>query len=133
MSNSIGLFDHLKNITQKRYKEYDWLKANGYRGVIYMLNRFISMDPDMIPYANYMNVLAVQDEELHFDFFFALLPKSNKFLKYIGGSKKTKSKNGDLIDLLYDYLQISKTEIEDYISRLDKKQIKELKTSFGGK
>lgn len=121
------LFDYVKSLTTKKNKLSDD-QLNGYKQIIFMINRFVSME--FIELANFMNILKLNDERLHFDFFYYTLPK--KFLKYIK-KKNLKEKNLEMIDLLYKNLNISKKEAIQYLDMLSKKEIMELKSEFGGK
>lgn len=121
------LFDYIKSLTTKKERLSDD-QLKGYKQIIFMINRFVSME--FIELANFMNILKLNDERLHFDFFYYTLPK--KFLKYIK-KKNLKDKNSDIVELLYNNFKISKKESIDYLDMLSKKEIMELKTEFGGK
>ena len=98
-----------------------------------MLNRYVSMDKTYIEMANLMNVLGTQDPRLHFDFYFNILTKSKKFIKYIGKNKNAEKVDVDLLKTLSTHYKVSVNTMKEYMSLLTKEQIKEIKQQFATK
>jgi len=111
-----SLFDHLKQITSVQDPKYfDTLTEAGKRTWSnYMLQRFMSMNPDLIELVAelqpYTEIL--QPKEFYL-VYIGLIPRGNYWAKYIKSKKETKYESF-LIDLLVQDYSCSKTEALDY-------------------
>lgn len=124
-----SVFDWIKEIRgQKRpwnsFSESDKDKFNNY-----MVHRILSMDPNLIEIVNEVQVLPPDDKEIVYNTYKNIIPKSNKFFKYIKTNKKTYNK--DLVILLAEDLKTSTTKTIDVLNILTKEQIKEYLVSLG--
>lgn len=123
------LWEHLENICfNKKYwrelNEDEKKTAN-----IYMINRFVSMHFPYIEIVNEIQTLGMAPNMVY-DLYVGVLPKQQKFFKYI--KKSIKEGKSDSIEILAKIFEISKTEAKDYLNLLDKKQLKELTEQFKG-
>lgn len=112
---SKGLFDHITEIYQRQRTDYfDTLTTKEKKTYsVYMVNRFLSMNPHQVPFVNEIQKYPIAPE-LHYLFFSKLLPKSRQFNKYIKGKKEDKYESW-LVDLIVDVYNISKAEAMDYL------------------
>lgn len=133
------LFDHLNAIYQdQRIDYYDLLDESDRKTFnIYMINRFISMNPDYIPVVNEIQQYweNIKSREVYL-FYSQLLPKKKQFNKYIKSSTESPEYEDWVIDILKLHFQVSKFEALDYLriyylSPSHKEQLKELLESYG--
>lgn len=115
------IFDYLNTILFDKSNEIS-IEENDFN--LYMVNRWLSMySPDMANVINetsnkYGQTLAVKEDQ--FKFLLNMLPKQRK--KHIGYIKKkkeiksTKEEAIDMVTLIAKKMEISKREVENYIS-----------------
>lgn len=122
------LFDHLTNITTKKGK---YLGDEGWNN--YMINRFLSMDPDYVEVVNIVqkNTWQMKGEYLY-NLYKDLIPKQYKFLKYIKSSTKS-DYSIEEIEAVQQYFEVSKKEAKQYIDMLPKDELKEITQKVHGK
>jgi len=119
---TIGFFDTLTTEEQKKYK-----------GLRYMLNRFISMNVHYLPVVNAIQKYTNIPERLHYLFFARMLPKQKQFNKYIKGSKDDIYPEW-LVNLVAKHFHVSRSEAITYIEiyyRVDKKELRKLCELYG--
>lgn len=82
----------------------------------YLLNRFLSMNPDFIELVNELQRYTVGqiEPEQTYKLYLELLPKKKQFNKYIK-SKKSEKYNSDLVDLVRNHFLISEKEALEYL------------------
>jgi hypothetical protein len=95
----------------------------------YLLNRYLSMNPDYLELVNYTQIIPHTEKEKYYKIYSNLIPKKKQWLKYIKSSNKNESK--ELLEYLSKYFECSTREVKDYINILEKKQIEEILTSLG--
>jgi hypothetical protein len=133
-----SLFDHLNAVYADQSLDY-WNKLDesdrkSYSS--YMINRFISMNSDYLPFVNeFQKYYSVINNELSYLFYSQLLPKRRQFNKYIKGSKDAKYEPW-AIDLISRYFEVSLKEAEEYIGLLmlteeGKEEFRQLLTGYG--
>ena len=83
----MNIFDHIKNITTNKGA---YLGDEGWNN--WMINRFLSMDPDYCEVVNVVqkNTWQMKGEYLY-NLYKDLIPKQYKYLKYIKSTKYIKS------------------------------------------
>ena len=98
----------------------------------FIINRWLSMDEEFIEVVNYFQKYAIGTLEPRevYKFYRDILPKGKRFNKYIK-SKKNKKYDTELINILCDYFEDSKSNIIEYISFMNKKQLKEILKMYG--
>jgi hypothetical protein len=95
----------------------------------YLLNRYLSMNPDYLELVNYTQIIPHTEKEKYYRIYSNLIPKKKQWLKYIKSSNKNESK--ELLEYLSKYFECSIREVKDYLKILDKKQIQEILEGFG--
>lgn len=91
---------------------------------IYMLNRFLSMDPTTILYANEMNMNYHLSKKMQYDYYLHSIKKQKRFFKYI------KHKNQDEIELIREYFGYNESLAKQILPILDPEQIEYIKTKL---
>ena len=126
-------FDHLNQILQYQDKNY-WSKLtedDKKTFSIYMMNRYLSMNPKWISLISelqrYIETLNQREAYL---LYINILPKSNKFLKYIKSDNIKKYSEND-IKLVSDYYQCSKKEAQEYMNILTKGELIQIVKCYG--
>ncbi len=117
-SKKLGLFDHLKAITQREYDPtYLTDKEDAKTFDVYMINRFLSMNPDWVFLVNWLQQYTHEmSNELVYKLYSNIIPKSNTYLKYVKGIDTGYKK--ELIELFAKHYECSKREAIDLITVL---------------
>ena len=142
------LFDHLRAITREQDPNY-WstLSESDKKSFsTYMVNRFLSMNPDWVEVVDALQHLTqIMEPEQVYLTYISVIPKSSKFFKYIKGEKKNLFQDW-IIELVSKHYACSLLQAEEYLEILyaseegrdnilyicemygvDKKQIRSLK------
>jgi hypothetical protein len=122
------LFDHIKNITTTKGA---YLGDEGWNN--WMINRFLSMDPDYCEVVNIVqkNTWQMKGENLY-NLYKDLIPKQYKYLKYVKASKKVDYKPEE-IEAVQSYFEVSKKEAKEYINMLPKGELENITNQIHGK
>ena len=98
----------------------------------FIINRFLSMDKDIVEIVNVFQKYAIGTLEPREDYkwYCDVIPKGKKFCKYIKG-KKLKKYDKELVEVLIDYFECSKLQVKEYIELMNKDEIKEILTMYG--
>ena len=132
------LFDHLNQITKVKNPNYwDTLSFEDKKTFDnYMIHRYLSMNMEWLdiiaqlqPYTQNLS------KEMVYKVYSDLLPKSNSFLKYIGGSGSEKWE-GWLVDIIRNHYEVSPKEASDYLTifyatQRGKKSLTEILEKYG--
>ena len=123
-----NIFDHIKNITTNKGP---YLGDEGWNN--WMINRYLSMDPDYCEVVNYVqkNTWQMKGEYLY-NLYKDLIPQQYKFLKYIKASKKS-DYDKDEIDAVKQYFEVSEKQAKEYISMLPKEELEHIVSQIHGK
>jgi len=123
-----NIFDHLKNITTQKGP---YLGDEGWNN--YMINRFLSMDPDYVEVVNIVqkNTWQMKGEYLY-NLYRDLIPKQYKFLKYIKSAHKN-DYTIEEVEAVQLYFEVSKKEAKQYIDMLPKEELKTITQQINGK
>ena len=99
----------------------------------FIINRWLSMDEEFIEVVNYFQKYSIGTLEPRevYRWYSDFLPSGKRFNKYIK-SKKNKKYDKELINILCDYFEDSKSNIIEYIGFMNKKQLKEILKMYGG-
>ena len=124
-----NIFDWLKQINtikspSESFSDKDWEIWNSY-----MIHRFISMNPEFVEIANYVQEIPPQEKSMIYNIYKEYIPKNNKWNKYI--KSKAKPVNKDLVEHLKTYFKVSSREILDYLKILDNKEINIILSKMG--
>jgi len=123
------LFDWLKEITLNKRKWSSFNDSDRASFNVYMIHRYISMSPDYIDIANYVQTIPYNEKEKVYKIYCDMIPKKNVWLKYIKSNKKHTS------DALLQYIAkeytISLGEAEEYSYILGKEGIIDILNRHG--
>ncbi len=128
MSQINSIFDWVKQVKDTKdswenFTEEDKDKYNNY-----MINRVISMNPDLLDIVNLSQIIPPQDKRSSYLFYQHILPKDKKFYKYI----KTKNKvNEGLISNISRYFSCGRNEAKQYHELLSKQQLRKILENLG--
>ena len=121
----MNIFDHLKNLTQYK-KDADFSDdetASSYKRDRRNLNRYISMIDVFVEYVNEINRLPNISDEMHYRYFFNLLPQRNIYFKWI---KKTKDSTDEEIRYIAHYYNVGLKEAKLYYNNLSREEIDDI-------
>jgi hypothetical protein len=123
----MNIFDHLKNITTNKEP---YLGDEGWNN--WMINRYLSMDPDYCEVVNYVqkNTWQMKGEHLY-NLYKDLIPKQYKYLKYIKSNNKKEYKV-EQVEAIQVYFEVSKKEAKQYIDMLPKSEIENITQQING-
>ena len=98
----------------------------------FIINRWLSMDEEFIEVVNYFQKYSIGTLEPRevYKWYSDFLPEGKRFNKYIK-SKKNKKYDKELINILCDYFEDSKSNVIEYIDFMNKKQLKEILKMYG--
>lgn len=128
-----GLFDHLNQIRHIKSDTYweDLSESERKSFSPYMINRWLSMDMDVIELVSYIQTLNMNSEFLE-RFYREFLPKDKSFLKYMKGEFDL---NTEEIEILSEHFEISKREAIIYYLMLKERDeldvVDEIKKLYG--
>lgn len=110
-----SLFDHLNAVKKSQDPDY-WSKLSERdkkTWSTFMINRFLSMNPDLVDIINELQHLTALMEDRHvYRMLIEILPAHSGYHKYI--SAHTKKGREWVVDMIADYFQVSKREAEGY-------------------
>lgn len=125
-------FDFLKLLHNKKISWSDLNEDEQKAWNTFIINRALSFSP------NYLNIVSkiapytggqLTSAEI-FKYYQSMLPSNYRFQKWIKGAKANKF-NKQLVEIISAYLECSNKQAEDYLSILDKKEIKTLLNHIG--
>jgi hypothetical protein len=126
------LFEHLSGIREKK-KSWESLSEMDKKSFTpYMINRFLSMDTDLLPIINELQKYTIgtlspkEVYKIYFDF----LPKKKSYEKYIKSSTESKY-NDELLRYLSMWYGVSQREVIDYLDILTKDDIVNILMKYG--
>ena len=126
------IFDWINQIlvTKKHWDEFTEDEQKKFSPFI--INRWLSMDMDFIEVVNYFQKYSIGTLEPRevYKWYSDFLPKGKRYNKYIK-SKNKKKYDPELINILCDYFEDSKSNIIEYINFMNKKQLKEILKMHG--
>ena len=98
----------------------------------FIINRFLSMDTEFVEIVNMFQPYAIGTLEPKdvYEFYRRLLPKGKRFNKYIKG-KKDKKYSSELIDILTNHFECSKSNVKEYIELIDKVELENILSGYG--
>jgi len=98
----------------------------------FIINRWLSMEPEFIEIVNYFQKLAIGTLEPRevYKWYCEILPKGKRFNKYIKG-KKDKKYDPELLSLLTHHFECSKVEVKQHLKLIDKLELKEILEKYG--
>ena len=120
--NPKNIFEWLEHLTYKKssynsFEEKSWENFNAY-----MVHRFVSMYEGYIDIANIAQRFHPTDKKGIYNFYCEMLPKKKMFLRYIKSKIKLSPK--EIKQYISNYYECSLDEANEYITLLDKSDIK---------
>jgi hypothetical protein len=98
----------------------------------FIINRWLSMDKEFIEIVNYFQKYAIGTLEPRevYKWYCDVLPKGKRFNKYIKG-KKDKKYNTELIDIMVQHFECSKSQVKDYLDLIVKDELIDILEKYG--
>jgi len=119
----MNLFDWLNQITYNKQPWDSFTKEDKDEFNTFMIHRFISMAPDYIDVVNLIQRYPECPKRKVYQLYCDFLPKKKSFFRYIKSSIKNDKETIDKVAELY---QCSTREAKEYLSILNKDQIKDI-------
>jgi hypothetical protein len=115
----LTLFEHLSGITDKKTSWDSLTDADRKSWSSFMVNRFLSMNMDLIETVNELQkyTIGILEPKETYKLYLEVLPKKKQFNKYIK-SKSEASYTTELIDIFVKYFELSESEVIDYLDIL---------------
>ena len=126
------IFDWINQILVKKKHWNDFTVDEQKKFSPFIINRWLSMEPEFIEIVNYFQKLAIGTLEPRevYKWYCEILPKGKRFNKYIKG-KKDKKYDSELISLLTHHFECSKVEVKQHLKLIDKIELKEILEKYG--
>ena len=98
----------------------------------FIINRWLSMDKDFLEIVNYFQKYSIGTLEPRevYKWYCDMLPRGKRFNKYIKG-KKDKKYNTELIDIMVQHFECSKSQVKDYLDLIAKDELIEILEKYG--
>ena len=98
----------------------------------FIINRWLSMDKDFIEIVNYFQKYSIGTLEPRevYKWYCDMLTRGKRFNKYIKG-KKDKKYNTELIDIMVQHFECSKSQVKDYLDLIHKDELMEILEKYG--
>ena len=93
---------------------------------IFIVNRGLSMIPNLVPIATYLSSQINITPEMHFDFLYNFLPKQKSYFKWVKQNKKV----DEYLDFVIEYYGVSKKKALEYLRILTPENLEEIKSYF---
>lgn len=108
---ALTLFDHISGLTDKKTPWSQLSEMDRKSFSPYMINRFLSMNPDMIEFVNELQkyTIGILAPKEVYNLYLEILPKKKMFLKYIKGDSKEKYSE-KLIEYVSKYYEFGRRE-----------------------
>ena len=115
------LFDHIKNLFNKSVTWEQLTESDRKSFSVFMVNRFLSMDMELIGFVNMLQPYTMQllEPKLVYKLYQDLLPKQKGFYaKYIKSSTNSKKYNSDLISMIASSEELSRRDVNNLLTML---------------
>ena len=98
----------------------------------FIINRWLSMDKDFLEIVNFFQKYSIGTLEPRevYKWYCDMLPKGKRFNKYIKG-KKDKKYNTELIDIMVQHFECSKSQVKDYLDLIAKDELIDILEKYG--
>ena len=126
------IFDWINQILVKKTHWNEFTADDQKKFSPFIINRWLSMEPEFIEIVNYFQKLAIGTLEPRevYKWYCEILPRGKRFNKYIKG-KKDKKYDKELINIISSHFECSKTEIKQNLELIDKTELKEILEKYG--
>ena len=129
---SKGLFDHINHIREVQDPNYvDTLTAEDLKSWSnYMICRFLSMQPDIIEWINYIQVYqSILEPREFYRLCIAVVPRGRAFFPFVKGRGHGWDK--ELVELVRKHFQESTHNTLEYLELLSNDEIREIVERYG--
>ena len=98
----------------------------------FIINRWLSMDKEFLEIVNFFQKYSIGTLEPRevYKWYCDMLPRGKRFNKYIKG-KKDKKYNTELIDIMVQHFECSKSQVKDYLYLIAKDELMEILEKYG--
>lgn len=120
----VGLFDFLNDLTSN--KEYLLKEDTEKEFNVFMINRGMGQQPDLILLANEMNKSPGLTKEMVHDFYFYAVKKKKRY----GSWSKADNGNKEILDLIVRHYVVNRTVAESYLKLMTPDDINSLKEKY---
>ena len=103
------IFNILGDLTYKKANPNTYTEGNWKAYNTYMVNRWLSMNPNVTEIINFVQKYYSLDKKIHYKLLSDILPKQKLFTKYVKG-KKMEKYNPELVTLIAKHYEISRKE-----------------------
>jgi hypothetical protein len=126
----MNLFDHINNLLYKNKKWEDFTENDRKSFNVYMVNKFISMNPDYTDVVDqFQKYTKDLDSSTVFNFYYNFLPKRKAYFKYIKGDKPEVKE--DILNILSLYYECSKKTALEYTDLLTTEELNIILNKYG--
>ena len=126
------IFDWINQmlVTKKHWNEFTEDEQKKFSPFI--INRWLSMDKDLLEVVNAFQQysIGILEPREVYKWYCDVLPKGKRFNKYIKG-KKDKKYDSELINMMCEYFQCSKTEVKENLSLISKEEVNQILEKYG--
>ena len=126
------IFDWINQmlVTKKHWDEFTEDEQKKFSPFI--INRWLSMDKDFLEIVNFFQKYSIGTLEPRevYKWYCDMLPRGKRFNKYIKG-KKDKKYNTELIDIMVQHFECSKSQVKDYLDLIAKDELMEILEKYG--
>lgn len=119
LPKTMGLFEHINNVRTKKTPWNDLSEADQKSWSTYMVNRFISMNPDYLDLINQLQkyTIGILDNGITQRLYCEVLPYDKSFHKYVKGANESKFST-ELISIVRKHFMYSSAEAEEYVQMI---------------
>ena len=126
------IFNWINEILVSKKHWNDFTEDEQKKFSLFIINRWLSMDKDFLEIVNYFQKYSIGTLEPRevYKWYCDMLPKGKRFNKYIKG-KKDKKYNTELIDIMVQHFECSKSQVKDYLDLIAKDELMEILEKYG--
>ena len=126
------IFDWVNQILVHKKHWNDFTEDEQKKFSPFIINRWLSMDKDFLEIVNYFQKYSIGTLEPRevYKWYCDMLPRGKRFNKYIKG-KKDKKYNTELIDIMVQHFECSKSQVKDYLDLIAKDELMEILEKYG--
>ena len=126
------IFDWINQILVKKTHCNEFTEDEQKKFSPFIINRWLSMDKDFLEIVNYFQKYSIGTLEPRevYKWYCDMLPRGKRFNKYIKG-KKDKKYNTELIDIMVQHFECSKSQVKDYLDLIAKNELIEILEKYG--
>ena len=126
------IFDWVNNILVSKKHWDEFTEDEQKKFSPFIINRWLSMDNEFLEIVNFFQKYSIGTLEPRevYKWYCDMLPKGKRFNKYIKG-KKDKKYNTELIDIMVQHFECSKSQVKDYLDLIAKDELIDILEKYG--